>query len=282
MISHTVKTLQAEIAFWDTQTEGSAILLLHGNSSSKEIFRRQFDSPLSERHRLIAMDLPGHGASSDAYAPSDTYTTGGYARAVVCFLNALGIARTTVFGWSLGGHVALDMISRLAGLQGVMICGTPPIRTGGFAEGFRMTPHMALAGSGCWSAEEAESWARETAGSADLEDFMLTAARRAHGVARETLFADAQAGGVDDQRRIVETAPLPLAIVNGADDPFINPDYFSSIPYANLWGGRVHRLEGLGHAPFWEAPDVFNPLLERFAEDAGRQAPTSGEAPCAD
>jgi hypothetical protein len=37
--------------------------------------------------------------------------------------------------------------------------------------------------------------------------------------------------------------------------------------HANLWEGRCHRLAGLGHASFWEAPDVFDPLLERFLRD---------------
>jgi pimeloyl-ACP methyl ester carboxylesterase len=26
----------------------------------------------------------------------------------------------------------------------------------------------------------------------------------------------------------------------------------------------VFSLDGVGHAPFWQAPDRFNPLLKRF------------------
>jgi pimeloyl-ACP methyl ester carboxylesterase len=42
----------------------------------------------------------------------------------------------------------------------------------------------------------------------------------------------------------------------------------------NLWERRCHRLAGLGHAPFWEAPGDFNPVLERFLQDVetGRAA----------
>jgi pimeloyl-ACP methyl ester carboxylesterase len=46
--------------------------------------------------------------------------------------------------------------------------------------------------------------------------------------------------------------------VNGSEDPFINLDYFEVPKYANLWEGRCHRLPGLKHAPFWEAPEVFD------------------------
>jgi pimeloyl-ACP methyl ester carboxylesterase len=262
-----VQTTIAKIAVQDSEGAGPAVLMIHGNSSCKQIFRRQFESPLGGALRLLAMDLPGHGASGDARDPATGYTLGGYASAAVQVLAALGVDRMTVFGWSLGGHVALDMISRLPGAIGVMISGTPPVPGGveGVALGFQASPLMALAGAPVWSEAETEAYARATGG--PFESFMLEAARRTPGVARETFFANALGGAVDDQRRIAETAEVPLAIVNGAEDPFINAGYFDTVRYANLWDGRVHRLAGLGHAPFWEDPDRFNPLLERFERE---------------
>ncbi|MFI4933631.1 MAG: alpha/beta fold hydrolase [Caulobacterales bacterium] len=266
-------TAFADVAVWDSDGKGSAVLLLHGNSSRKTIFRHQFESPLGRGLRLIAMDLPGHGASSDAKDPAAGYTLGGYATAAVEVLRALGVTRATVFGWSLGGHVALDMISRFPGITGVMISGTPPIPGGleGVALGFRQSEHMALAGAGDWSEADAEAYAHATAGAgAPFEPFMLEAARRTPGVARETFFANALGGGVDDQRRIVETAKVPLAIVNGAEDAFINAAYFDTVAYANLWDGKVHSLAGLGHAPFWQDADQFDRLLERFVAETAQ------------
>jgi pimeloyl-ACP methyl ester carboxylesterase len=35
---------------------------------------------------------------------------------------------------------------------------------------------------------------------------------------------------------------------------------------------RCHRLAGLGHAPFWEAPGDFDSLLERFLRDVEASA----------
>jgi hypothetical protein len=31
----------------------------------------------------------------------------------------------------------------------------------------------------------------------------------------------------------------------------------------------MHSLAGVGHAPFWEAPALFEPLLEQFADETG-------------
>jgi pimeloyl-ACP methyl ester carboxylesterase len=270
---HSLTTSFARIAVRDSAGDGPVILLIHGNSSCKEIFRHQFDSPLAKRFRLLAMDLPGHGESENAPDPATAYTIGGYARAAVEVLRQMGAERAVIFGWSLGGHVALDMISRFPGLLGVMISGTPPVPGSmeGVALGFQQNAHMMLASSGAWSDEDAETYARATAGAnAPFEPFMLDAARRTHAIAREIFFANALSGGADDQRKIVETSRVPLAIVNGADDAFINGAYFGTLHYANLWDGKVHALNGIGHAPFWEASSVFNPLLERFAADASR------------
>jgi pimeloyl-ACP methyl ester carboxylesterase len=137
----------------------------------------------------------------------------------------------------------------------------------GFAAGFKPSEHMALAGSADWAEGDAEAYARSTGGeSAAFEPFMLESAQRTHPIARSIFFADALAGGAD-QRHLVETAKVPLAIVNGAEDAFINGDYFATVDYANLWDGQVFSLDGLGHAPFWEAPERFNPLLERFVAE---------------
>jgi len=250
---HSLTTSFAKIAVRDSAGDGPVILLIHGNSSCKEVFRHQFDSPRAKRFRLLAMDLPGHGESENAPDPATAYTISGYARAAVEVLRQMGAEHAVIFGWSLGGHVALDMISRFPGLLGVMISGTPPVPGSmeGVALGFQQNAHMMLASSGVWSDEDAETYARATAGAnAPFEPFMLDAARRTHAIAREIFFANALSGG--------------------ADDAFINGAYFGTLHYANLWDGKVHALKGIGHAPFWEAPGVFNPLLERFAADASR------------
>lgn len=75
------------------------------------------------------------------------------------------------------------------------------------------------------------------------------------------------AGEGVDQRLTVESSRVPLAVVNGGADPIVNLDYFDTVAYANLWEGRCHRLIGLGHAPFWEVPGDFDPVLERFLQD---------------
>lgn len=77
--SGAIETSHGSIAYTQTSTEGPAILLIHGNSSCKEVFCKQYAAPELAEFRLVAFDLPGHGASDDAVDPARNYTLGGYA-----------------------------------------------------------------------------------------------------------------------------------------------------------------------------------------------------------
>src|SRR3546814_12003544 len=69
-----IPTSHAEIAVQDSGGKGPVVLLIHGNSAASEIFCRQFASPLVQDYRLLALDLLGHGASTDGVDPQGSYT----------------------------------------------------------------------------------------------------------------------------------------------------------------------------------------------------------------
>lgn len=262
---HTLDTAFGSIAV-EEAGGGLPVLMIHGNSSCRGVFRHQMGGRLADTHRMIAFDLPGHGASGDAPDPARSYTMPGYAEAAVEVLRRLGVAEAAVLGWSLGGHIGLEMIPRFPGLRGLMITGTPPVSADAAAAGFRPSPHMNLAGQEVFSDADVDAYAASTCG-APLEPFLRAAVARTDGRARRTMFEAFVAGHGIDQREIVGTSPVLLAVVNGGDEPFVDLDYVDGVRYANLWEGRCHRLPGLGHAPFWEAPELFDPVLERFLRD---------------
>src|ERR1700733_8131439 len=106
-----VRTSRADISICESPNGKLPVLFIHGNSCSKEVFRYQFESPLADEFHLIAIDLPGHGSSSDAFRPDETYSFPGYADAAVEVLELMGIEKFVVVGWSLGGHIALEMMA---------------------------------------------------------------------------------------------------------------------------------------------------------------------------
>ncbi len=268
MTTLTLSTPYGDLSVAQSRTDGPPVLLIHGNSACKEVFAQQFDSPLLGGQRLIAFDLPGHGASSNAPDPQAAYALDGYAGACAAVLSGLGVSTAAVFGWSLGGHIGLELYGRTPALvSGLMITGTPPIPLDLAAMGsaFLPSPVMGLTGKEDFSDEEAALYAHHTSAvNGAVDAHHLAMVRRTDGRARRMMFEALAMGRALDEVNIVKTMTVPLAVVNGAQDVFVNPDYIKALPYATLWEGQCHSLPGLGHAPFLQGPEVFNPLFARF------------------
>lgn len=259
---YTLNTSHGKIAVMESGRGDLPVLLIHGNSSCYGVFQHQMEGPLAEQHRFIAFDLPGHGQSGNAIDPVRTYTLPGFADATLEVLAKLGIDEVAMLGFSLGGHIALEVAAQFRGVRGMMICGTPPVGRD-MSVGFIPAPHMRLGSQQQFTDEDVETFGHAIFGD-KFPPFLREAITRADGVARKTMFEAARAGAGVDERWLVENLSVPLAVVNGADDPFVNLDYIDSLAYANLWEGRCIRMIGAGHAPFWQTPDAFNPVFARF------------------
>lgn len=245
------------------------VLFIHGNSSSYQIFRKQFESDLASTYRIIAVDLLGHGHSDNARDFRQAYTIPGHAAVLIEVLQALDIGRAALLGWSLGGHIGLEMIGQGFDASGIMIVGTPPIRPGllGMVRGFQPQLDLLLATRGSLRPHEIERFARACVGSKYAPQCFDMIART-HIHARPVLARAMMAGAGIDQRWIVENLATPVAVVNGAREPFARLEYLSSLAYRTLWRGHCHIIADAGHAPFLDAPEQFNSLLSSFLEDA--------------
>ncbi len=265
---HTIHTSHADIAVAETSGTGMPVVLIHGNSCSKSVFVHQLESAAGADYRMIAFDLPGHGDSSNAFDPDRTYSLSGLADATMEVLQALGVDRAIVYGWSLGGHVAIELMPRFAGLAGLMLTATPPVHPDpeSFMGGFRMHPVLPLIGQEVLSDAEVDTFANGVFGPAASDAFRRDI-RRADGRCRRLVIATAFTGGSSDQRTLVETSQKPVALVNGENDPIVNVDYLGSLVYANLWEKHNFVLRGEGHAPFLTNPQLFNPIFDRFLKD---------------
>jgi len=91
-----------KISFTDSG-EGTVIVLLHGFLENKKMWKEYVDL-LSEKHRVITIDLLGHGESDSlGYVHSMEENAG----AVQEVLNHLKISKASIVGHSMGGYVAL-------------------------------------------------------------------------------------------------------------------------------------------------------------------------------
>src|SRR6201996_9821576 len=96
------------ITGYESPGSGRPILLVPGNSSSCRIWQKELLGPLGAKYRLIAIDLPGHGASSPAPDPEQGYSGPGYSAVIAGVARELALENPIVVGWSLGGHAVLN------------------------------------------------------------------------------------------------------------------------------------------------------------------------------
>jgi pimeloyl-ACP methyl ester carboxylesterase len=268
----TVATPFGRLAVRESGGDGLPILLLHGSSVSEAVFARQFDSDLAERHRLVALDLPGHGNSSDAARP-ETYTLPNLAAAVTAAMGELKLGRAAVFGWSLGGHVGIEMLAQGAPVAGLMLTGAPPVSKGplGMLRGFHTGWDMLLASKAQFTERDAERFGEMCFG-AELPPAFLDDIRRADGQCRAVFSRSMLRGDGADQRLTVERAEVPIALVNGEHERIVRLSALNGINCPMLWEGRSLLVADAGHSPFWQQPGPFNLLLGRFAAHVGRHA----------
>lgn len=270
MQSQTLQVGSQKIAYYSSAGKGSAALLVHGNSASALSFRHQLESPLGDKFRLVAMDLPGHGQSAPASDPQSTYTLPGYAKIVAGVAEQLGLKNAVFVGWSLGGHIVLEASAELPSAAGFMIFGTPPV---GFppamAEAF--LPHPAMGSAFKADLTEAEMDAYVTAffkpNVAEIPESFKADVRRTDGRARQVMASSIAPGGYKDEIEVVAHLSAPLAILQGEQEQLVNLAYLRSLKMPTLWRGAVQVIPDAGHAPHWENSKQFNALLEAFIEE---------------
>jgi len=273
----SVKTSHAEISVMDNHGSGTPVVLLHGNSLGKEVFRSQFGA-FEDSRRIVALDLPGHGSSSDAENPRQTYCLEGYADCVAETLGKLDIGQSVVVGWSLGGHIGYELLERQPDLKGLMTISSPPIeqRADGSMAGFQLFPRLVLLSLAELSDVEIDELAA-LIGDYDTNETMLQEPdwhrliARTDGLARQYLFEALAAQPPRRQRELAENSSIPLAIINGGDDRFVDTDYVADLSYRNIWSGKPIIMNGLGHAPHINGPDEFNAILRSFVNDVAPQ-----------
>ncbi len=97
---------------------GNTIVFLHGFLESSEIWK-DFSASLSEKFRIICIDLPGHGKSG--LLPGKNYMENA-AGAVMEVLQHCDIKECVLAGHSMGGYVALAFAENFPGmLRGLIL-----------------------------------------------------------------------------------------------------------------------------------------------------------------
>jgi pimeloyl-ACP methyl ester carboxylesterase len=130
--------------YYEIHGEGRPLVLIHGAYVSIPSNWDGLIPTLSESRQVIAVELQGHGRTTDRDTP---ITYEGMADDVSALLEHLKIPEADVFGYSMGGGVAIQLASRHPEQVGKLIVASASISYDGFPEGFYemiegVTPEM--------------------------------------------------------------------------------------------------------------------------------------------
>jgi pimeloyl-ACP methyl ester carboxylesterase len=101
--------LEEELMYYEEHGEGPPLVLLHGALSTIGVDFGAMIPALAEHRRVIGIEQQSHGHTPDADRP---LTFDGMATETLALLDGLGVERADVFGYSMGGGVALTIAMR--------------------------------------------------------------------------------------------------------------------------------------------------------------------------
>jgi pimeloyl-ACP methyl ester carboxylesterase len=244
---------------------GSPIVLIHGFGAAIDWWD-EIAPALAAEHRVIRMDLIGHGGTE---APASGYAIERQATLVKAVLDKLGVGRVTVIGHSMGGEVATAFAeSYPRRIKRLVLIDSPPSAEATFNLMTRLA-FTSVVGE-LLSRFETDSVILKSLAQgfapgfpvperfvADFKQLTYTAFRSAH----DASVAFRTQRQTPDRLKALDPVP-PLLVIFGARDALIpesSAKLFEAVP-----GARVVVVDGAGHSPMVEAPEKTLALISDF------------------
>jgi 3-oxoadipate enol-lactonase len=229
---------------------GDTVVLIHGLGANATGWGEQLEE-LSSSHRVIAMDLRGHGDSG--YRPDEAVTLRTLVDDLMALLRGLGIERAHVCGNSLGGMLALELWVRWpALLKSLILADTtaffPPPQI--LEEFLRLFDHMEMTAFARFMAPRL-LWRGAPAGLVEEMVQMMAATSRA--VYRQGLVAAFLA----DYRWMLPLVTIPTLILVGEEDQ-ATPVGYARFLENHIKGAVLQVVPQAAHLPHRENPREFN------------------------
>jgi pimeloyl-ACP methyl ester carboxylesterase len=261
---------------------GPPLVFIHGLSGSWQNWLENIPY-FARHHRVVALDLPGFGASE---MPREQITIKGYGAFVDRFLDALGIECAPIVGNSMGGYIAAEVAiafgTRVEKLVLVSAAGisSQELRDERALAVLRRSRTI-LAMSTGWMATRSDTLTRRPAVRRALMRLVA-----AHGdqlpapLVAEQLRGSGKPGFVDALDALtnypivdrLERITAPTLIVWGQDDPLI-PVRDAAVFQEHIENARTLLYEDTGHVAMFERPARFNRDVDAFLRERSEAPP---------
>lgn len=253
--------------------EGAPIVLLHCFGCSSQWWNPIL-AQLNERHRVIRIDLIGHGGSEK---PQSGYEITAQSAAVAEALNSLGVQGATVVGHSLGGIVAASLAEQASELvDRVVLIGVPSDSDDASLPLTEKLSHAPIVGQAIWrlrvDALIKSGYESAFAPGTDVSKVFPGDPDRVVDDNRAMTYdsfteASSKADDYIEQQPVASrlaATGVPLMWIDGTEDQILDATAVSE-EFHVVPGAITKLIDGAGHSPNVEAPKETAQLIDDFA-----------------
>lgn len=236
-----------------TAAAGKTLVFCHGAGGSHRHWLDQVEG-LKNQAAVLAVDLPGHGASGGKPAAEIKV----YREFLHRFSMALGLKKFILAGHSMGGAVALDYALHYGdSVEGLILAGS--------GARLRTAPPLLESLRRGRTPPELIEFAYSAAASAEL---LEKARQEALLVPPQTYLADFTACDKFDCMERLSEITAPALLICGKDDRLTPPKY-SRYLAERLPKAELVEVEGSGHMVMLEAPQKVSEAISSFLGKTG-------------
>lgn len=254
--------------FYEERGTGRPVILIHGWTMNGTFWSQNVDE-LAQHHRVITVDLRGHGESGKT---PDGHNLTQYARDLHYLIQAIDAHDACLVGWSMGTAVILSYVREYGcdNLRSVVFVdqsprfldgpdwdfpltgGYSPVDLAVFAQALRharpsvVKPFIAA----CFAEEPSQ----------DTVDAIYAETTQTPTEAALSVWMDM---AYADLRPVLPEVTVPALLIYGEQSK-IFPGDLAGWMSTTLPKAEIKRFEASGHAPFGEEPEHFNRVVNGF------------------
>jgi pimeloyl-ACP methyl ester carboxylesterase len=247
--------LEHSLLHYEEHGEGTELVLLHGACESSAFWKAQIEE-LQKKHRLILIDLPGHGQSARLGEEVSIPT---YSMILREAIQGLDLDLPFLVGRSMGGAIAMTVAVEAPKLLGGLVLANTGAKLG-------VLPQILAGLETDFAATIQTIVAPRYLGTAHADSLL-------EWISNEMVLTDPPVGLGDylacsrfDIRTKLKNISVPCLIISGDQDN-LAPTKWAAYLHENLNNSELAVIQGTGHLTMLERPDVFNQVLEEFLSD---------------
>lgn len=254
--------------YFEEAGAGIPLLCLHtGGADTRQYRHLMLDETITSRFRVIAFDMPFHGKST----PPDGWeleeyklTLESYTQTILAFSQALELDRPILLGCSIGGRIVLHLaISHPQAFRAMV----------GIACAVSTTPwydtqwlHRPDVHGGEICAGIVSGLMSPASPSARRQETLWSYMQSGPGVFKGDLFFYRQSQGLAEGVTSIDTQACPLYLMSGNYDFSCTREDMTRTADM-IPGARLVAMEGVGHFPMSENPDLFATYLQPVLDE---------------